>query len=304
MYDYIIAIDGGGTKTAGILYNLDGQELRHALKGFSNFAIDEATAKKNIYTLIDELLQSLNYNKVYIQMGIAGASKLFNKNKFLKEIENRYKATANLVTDATICLYAIEKKEKEALIMAIGGTGSVILIEKNNVIYRTGGWGHILGDEGSAYHLVISAIKNIVYEYEHSIPYSPLSKHLLKVMEIDDIFEMIEYVYNRDKSTIASLSLEIQKVAKANDEYAKKLLKEEGLLLSRQIVNAYKRFIGKDEKVVISLRGSFVLKALYVKEVVLEELNKNIPNFRVDFEGNEPVYGAYVLAKLNIEKGE
>ena len=54
----------------------------------------------------------------------------------------------------------------------------------------------------------------------------------------------------------------------------------------------------------ISLRGSFVLKALYVKEVVLEELNKNLSNFRVDFEGNEPVYGAYVLAKLNIEKGE
>ena len=108
MYDYIVAIDGGGTKTAGILYSLDGKELRHALKGFSNFAIDEATAKKNIYALIDELLQSLNYNKVYIQMGIAGTSKLFNKERFLKDLENRYRATANLVTDALICLYAIE----------------------------------------------------------------------------------------------------------------------------------------------------------------------------------------------------
>ncbi len=303
MYDYIVAIDGGGTKTAGILYSLDGRALRHALKGFSNFAIDEATAKKNIYALIDELLQSLNYKKVYIQMGIAGASKLFNKERFLKEIENRYRATANLVTDAHICLYAIERKKDEALIMAIGGTGSVILIEKDNKIERMGGWGHVLGDEGSAYHLVISAIKNIIDEYEYNKPYSPLSKHLLKVMEIDDVYEMIEYVYNRDKSTIASLSLEIQKVARNNDAYAKSLLKEEGLLLSRQIINAYKRFI-KDESVVISLRGSFVLKALFVREVVLEELEKNISNFRVDFEGNEPVYGAYVLAKLNIEKGE
>lgn len=304
MYNYIVAIDGGGTKTAGILYSLDGKALRHALKGFSNFAIDEIAAKENIYALIDELLQNLNYNRVYIQMGIAGTSKLFNKERFLKEIENRYRATANLVTDATICLYAIEKKHDEALIMAIGGTGSVILIEKDNVIHRTGGWGHILGDEGSAYHLVISAIKNIVYEYENCLPYSPLSKHLLKVMEIENIFEMIEYVYNRDKSTIASLSLEIQKVARENDEYATSLLKEEGLLLAKQIINAHRRFINKDEHVVISLRGSFVLKALYVKEVVLEELNKNISNFRVDYEGNEPVYGAYVLAKLNIEKGE
>ncbi|NMA05472.1 MAG: hypothetical protein GX931_03770 [Acholeplasmataceae bacterium] len=302
MYDYIVAIDGGGTKTAGILYSLDGKELRHALKGFSNFAIDEATAKKNIYALIDELLQSLNYNKVYIQMGIAGTSKLFNKERFLKDLENRYRATANLVTDALICLYAIERKSDETLIMAIGGTGSVVLIEKEGKIERMGGWGHILGDEGSAYHLAIEAIKNIIYEYEHSIPYSVLSKHLLKVMEIENIFEIIEYVYNRDKSTIAKLSLEIQKIAKT-DPYARTLLEKEGLLLGKQIVNAYKRFI-KDESVVISLRGSFVLKALYVKEVVLEELNKNLSNFRVDFEGNEPVYGAYVLAKLNIEKGE
>ena len=130
----------------------------------------------------------------------------------------------------------------------------------------------------------------------------PFYLNTLKVMEIENIYEIIEYVYNRDKSTIAKLSLEIQKIAKT-DLYARKLLEKEGLLLGRQIVNAYKRFI-KDESVVISLRGSFVLKALYVKEVVLEELNKNLSNFRVDFLGNEPVYGAYVLAKLNIEKGE
>ena len=51
--------------------------------------------------------------------------------------------------------------------MAIGGTGSVIImIEHENEINRLGGWGHILGDGGSAYHFVIAALKQLIDEYE------------------------------------------------------------------------------------------------------------------------------------------
>lgn len=51
----------------------------------------------------------------------------------------------------------------------------------------------------------------------------------------------------------------------------------------------------------VALRGSFALKALYVNETILAEVNKAIPNVRFDLYGREPVYGAYVLAKKKIE---
>lgn len=301
MYEYIVAIDGGGTKTAGSLYTLAGQLIKTAETGFSNFAINEKAAISHVHLLIDDLLKNVQYNKVFIQMGIAGTSKLSNKDAFLKEIEHKYNATADLVTDAVICVYAIEKAEEEPLIMAIGGTGSVVLTYKDDTIYKMGGWGHLLGDEGSAYHVVMTAIKHIISEYEQNIPYSNLSMHLLNVMGVNDIYDVIEYVYNRDKSTLAQLSLEVQHVAKT-DPFAVELLINEGLLLAKQIINAYNRFT-KDEYVVISLRGSFSLQGLYVKETVINELKKHIPKFRLDIDGNQPVYGAYVLAKINIEKG-
>lgn len=301
MYDYIIGIDGGGTKTLGVLYDFNGNEIKRIQVGFSNFSVDEERSKSTIIKLISELVSGIvKTKKVFIQMGVAGASRLSDPKSFIAKIENKFDCEASLEIDAIISLYAVPKKEDESLIMAIGGTGSVIMIDNNQEINRLGGWGHLLGDGGSAYHLVISAFKNLIHEYELGVPFSPVSEHLIKAVGAETPQKIVEYVYNKDKSTLAKLSLEIQTLAK-KDPVVKKLLVNEGKLLAEQIILSYKRYV-KEGKVVVALRGSFSLKALYVKETVIEEVTKEISNVRFDIEGPEPVYGAYVLAKNKIEK--
>ncbi|WP_443110729.1 BadF/BadG/BcrA/BcrD ATPase family protein [Caloramator sp. mosi_1] len=44
-------------------------------------------------------------------------------------------------------------------IITISGTGSISVGKKENEIMRAGGWGHILGDEGSGYHISLKALK-------------------------------------------------------------------------------------------------------------------------------------------------
>ena len=301
MFDYVIGIDGGGTKTLGVLYDLSGNELKRVQLGFSNFSVDEQHAKDTLIELIETLLQEINDSKkVFIQMGVAGASRLSNKEVFIHQIEEKFNAVAHLDTDALIALYSVDKKDNEIPILAIGGTGSIVMIEKDSVVERIGGWGHILGDEGSAYHLVLVAVKNMIKEYEQGQGLSALSTHLLNQMNLKDPKGIIDYVYNRPKSELALFSSEVQKVA-LYDDYAKSLLINEAKMLSDQIITAYKRFIHK-ENVVIALRGSFALKALYVNETIIEELKKHLPNARLDKTGYEPVYGAYRLAKNKLYK--
>lgn len=300
MYDYIIGIDGGGTKTLGAVYDYEGNEIKKIQVGFSNFSVNVEKSKKTILDLIEKLVSGIGREKkVFIQMGIAGASRLNETESFIKEIEEKFDCDASLDIDAIISLYAIEKTKDESLIMAIGGTGSVVMIEHENEVNRLGGWGHILGDGGSAYHFVIAALKNLIHEFESNVPYSLLSEHLYKVIGITEPLQLVEYVYNNDKSTVAQLSLAIQSVA-SQDPKVKELLITEGKLLAEQIVNAYNRYVKKGN-VVVALRGSFSLKALYVNETILAEVNKKIKNVRFDLDGPEPVYGAYVLAKKKIE---
>lgn len=302
MYDYIIGIDGGGTKTLGVLYDFDGSELKRVQLGFSNFSVNEETSKQNIIEIIRQLLSGVEQQKkVYIQMGVAGASRLSNPDVFLKEIETQFDCKANLVIDAMISMYSVKKEQDESLIMAIGGTGSVLMIEHNGEVNRLGGWGHLLGDGGSAYHLVLEAFKNLIEEYEKDLPYSPLSNHLIKVIGADSPQKILEYVYNKDKSTLAKLSLEIQAMAN-EDKKVEELLVNEGNLLAEQIILAYNKYI-KEGPVVVALRGSFSIHALYVKETIVETVNSKIKEVKFDIDGHEPVYGAYVLAKKNILKG-
>ncbi len=301
MYDYIIGIDGGGTKTLGALYDCAGNEIKRIQLGFSNFSVDEELSKKNLVDLISQLLSGIvKDKKVFIQMGIAGASRLSNPEEFLSKIEKQFGCKASLDVDATISMFAIEKEEDEALIMAIGGTGSVVMIEKDGVVNRIGGWGHLLGDGGSAYHLVVETIKALIEEYENDIPLSPVSEHLIKVIGAESPQKIVEFVYNKDKSTLARLSVEIQRMAD-KDKKVKELLLKEAKMLSDQIILAHQRYV-KDGKVVVALRGSFSLKALYVKEEIVKEVSKKIKNVRFDIDGPEPVYGAYVLAKMKIAK--
>ncbi|MDD2575486.1 MAG: BadF/BadG/BcrA/BcrD ATPase family protein [Acholeplasmataceae bacterium] len=301
MFDYVIGIDGGGTKTLGALYSIDGLEIKRVQLGFSNFSVDEVKAKNTLIELIETLLKDLDVSKkVFIQMGIAGASRLSNKESFIDYLESKFNCKVDLDTDALIALYSVDKRKGEIPILAIGGTGSIVMIEKAQIVERIGGWGHLLGDEGSAYHLVITAIKNIISEYELGQGLGVLSEHLLKKMDLDDPKGIIDYVYNKPKSELALLSSEIQQIAKT-DSLAKSLLINEAKMLSGQIITAYKRFIN-DENIVIALKGSFALKALYVKETILEDLKKHLPNARIDEAGYEPVYGAYRLAKNKVYK--
>lgn len=299
MYDYIIGIDGGGTKTLGVLYDNTGKEIKRIQLGFSNFSVDEELSKANLRELISQLLSGIvKETKVFIQMGIAGASRLSDPQEFLTQIEKQFDCTASLDVDATISLYAIEKEEDETLIMAIGGTGSVIMVKNEGAVNRIGGWGHLLGDGGSAYHLVLETLKTLIDEYENDLPLSPVSQHLVNVIGAENPQKIVEFVYNKDKSTLAQLSVEIQSMAD-KDEKVKGLLLNEAKYLADQIILAHKRFV-KTDKVVVALRGSFSLQALYVKEEVMRLVSKAIKDVRFDVDGPEPVYGAYVLAQNKI----
>ena len=78
--DYIIGVDGGGTKTEAVAYDLSGEVLARALTGFGNLVNGKEEALNNITTSIEELI---------IKLGQDGenAKLIYNevKNKFSLE---------------------------------------------------------------------------------------------------------------------------------------------------------------------------------------------------------------------------
>lgn len=302
MSKYIIGIDGGGTKTLGVLFDIDGRELKRVEFGFSNFSIDEDIAKANVEKTIEALEKDLeNDRELFIQMGIAGYSKIKKSTQFVKSLEKKFNALVDLDSDAIIALYSVKQNKNVNVIMVIGGTGSVLMVSDGDQASMVGGFGHLLGDEGSAYHLAITALKKIIEEKESNQEMSELSKLILKEIEALDYLDIKNFVYNNNKSDIARLAKFIAQCALNHNLDAISLLKQEGRYLAKQTLNAYK-LANKNEKVVIALRGGFLLNAPYVKETLIEELKISLKDFELDIHPIEPVIGAYYLGFLKLSK--
>ena len=72
--DYIIGVDGGGTKTEAVAYDLSGEVLAKALTGFGNLVNGKEEALNNITTSIEELITKLGQNGLKgIYLRIAGS---------------------------------------------------------------------------------------------------------------------------------------------------------------------------------------------------------------------------------------
>lgn len=302
MNKYIIGIDGGGTKTLGVLFDYSGKELKRVEYGFSNFSMGEEEAKTNINLTLSKLCEDLeDQRSLFVQMGIAGVSKLRNIEAYITELESRFDASVSLDSDALIALYSVKKDQKINVILVIGGTGSVLMIGQDELVEIVGGFGHLIGDEGSAYHLVTSALKKIIEDKEGGLPDSNLSLEILKEIKAPNYQAIKDFVYNENKKTIAGLSKFIAQSALDGDQDAIDLFIQEGQYLAKQTVNAYHKIKNTNE-VIIALRGGFLLSAPYVKETLLKELRKKIEKFQIDVHQVEPVIGAYYLGLLKLSK--
>lgn len=83
--------------------------------------------------------------------------------------------------------------------MVLGGTGSVIIAYVNDKIHFIGGYGPLLGDEGSSYHLVIEELKHIINQFEEKKKITDLTKALLNKIEAKSYTDIKAFVYNNTK---------------------------------------------------------------------------------------------------------
>ena len=149
---YVIGVDGGGTKTEAVAYDLNGNVLEKSLTGFGNLVNDEKEALKNIIDSLEVILNKLGKEDLQgLYLGLAGSEVGDNAKIVKDEIKNKFGLDSVIMNDGDLALKALLKGEDGILVIA--GTGSTAFGIKGDKEARCGGWGHLLGDEGSAYKL-------------------------------------------------------------------------------------------------------------------------------------------------------
>lgn len=296
---YIIGVDGGGTKTEAVAYDFQGNIIVTSVKGFANLLNNREKALNNIVDSIREIIDVLKEDElVDLYLGIAG-SEVGDNAKIIKDtIKNELKTDCVLMNDAEIALKAMLRGNDG--ILTIAGTGSIAFGVKNNSSVRCGGWGNLLGDEGSGYKIAIDAIKRMIFEEENSLSKSELTTRIMKRLGAKSIGEVVTFVYSSTKDEIASLAEIVSILGEEGNKIAEEILVNEGVDLAKTVINVYRKL--KFESCSIALVGGVIRKSKILRKSFEKYLRENIVIEDIVDDEISPTIGAYYINKAKRER--
>ncbi|MCM3545039.1 BadF/BadG/BcrA/BcrD ATPase family protein [Priestia megaterium] len=290
--DYIIGIDGGGTKTEGVAYSLDGQKLAASKSGYGNLLINYNTAITHIGECITACKTALaGHTCKGISLGLAG-SKALSKEEIKRYFYDRYQVDVGLYDDAMIAHEALLHGKDG--ILTIAGTGAVSIGKKDGVYEYGGGWGHLLGDEGSGYWIGLQALILLTKEHDQSRTYSSLSQTILQHVKADTIHDIKKFVYSSPKSEVASLTPLVVNQARNHKQEASDILQQAGKNLANMTLHLYtkQRFEGS---CLLACKGSILTEVPEVFDVYKKTCEKEIKHIQWATQRVSSAKGAYQL---------
>ncbi|MCL2521449.1 MAG: hypothetical protein FWE36_01155 [Erysipelotrichales bacterium] len=304
MNKVIIGIDAGGTKTLGVLFALNGKEIVRFENGVGSPAVDKIKALQNVKAVIDYLFNKMTSKDelVIIQIGMSGMGilSLDEKQTFIYDLEKKYKVKVSLENDAVIGLYSIIKDKYAEGVLVLSGTGSAVFGKnKDHQTMLSGGWGHLLNEQGSAFSLVSNAVLKIIAAFEQNLKLSAFQKKFLEHLGINDCFDIKKIWYHKSKNELAAYARFINDQALRKDEEALILLKESGYSLGQYVLNLANKLKFSDN-FIVGFRGGFVNNAFGIKDAFINYLKEHDLKVIYEAEEAEPIIGTFYLALRNI----
>jgi N-acetylglucosamine kinase-like BadF-type ATPase len=244
----LIGVDGGATKTIAATFNPDTGQASVAETGPSNpeaIGLDAAASSIN-----SAIMTALGPHVDYLQdgqrqapetaisaavLGIAGINTHEEGQRLLARVPSLKSKVALAVNDV-VAAWASGLLAAPG-IAAISGTGSNTFgVNSRGQAWRCGGWGHILGDEGSGYLIALHGIQHAVAWRDGRGEWTSMIPRLLDFYGLSDIEEIMPVIYRPfDKARIAAFAEQVAKSAQEGDEAALGIFRRAAADLARQV---------------------------------------------------------------------
>jgi len=298
---YVIGIDGGGTKSLLKLADLDGVVRYEAKGGPTNiYATSVETVRADLVELIHRTLQGAG---VAIEdcgalcLGSAGVDRPYEKEVLggiFRDIGVQGPLT--ITNDAEIALVGGSGQQEGVVI--ISGTGSFGFgrdFAGNKA--RAGGWGHMIGGEGSGYYIGIKGLIAAVRSQDGREPATELLPMMMREIGIESVDKFYHYVYKQaEMKDISELARVVDAAYKLGDAKAKAILADaasELYLMAHTIIGK----LGFEHKAIpVVANGSAVEKIEFVFDEFARQVKSAHPLADVMRPKRDAAIGAVLMA--------
>lgn len=281
--DLLLAVDAGGTKTAAcIARGRDGEGFQILGRGRSTGAnplsIGAERAVAAIAVAVASARQHAQLDPAVADravLSIAGAADPEVAGELVERLRSIGIAQRMAVVSDVLPIFAAGARQGVGIAL-ISGTGSVAFgrnAEGEQV--RCGGWGYLLGDEGSGYAIGRAALRATLEELEASrhLP-RRLTRSVLEVLKVRDASDLKKAVYNSDspRATIASIAVEVAELAADEDPLAQEILDTAGGELALIVQSAARQLRLEGSEIPMALAGGILVGSTYLRESLGRQL--------------------------------
>ena len=264
----LLGVDGGGTKTTVAACDCSGEYLGSVTCGSINYnAVGMKTARENMAAGIDGILQKTGRKDYrFITIGHSALDDVATdgeKTAFAETSIDRDKLY--MLSDADVALKGGTLGGYGMLI--ISGTGAMgVAIDKTGKKHVAGGWGYLLYDEGSGFAIGMGAIKSAVRDFERGVA-APLEEAVKAHFGVNDLRAAIPIIYAEDflPSSIASLAVEVIKIAEAGDPEANRILNDAAGELAALVFSLFLQAKGALDGASVYVYGSILQNCRIVR---------------------------------------
>lgn len=305
----LLGVDGGGTSTEAWLAEPGGKVLGRGRAGPSNAkAVGLQSSRQALDLAIQAAFHAagLTPRPANIAcLGLAGFDRPDDRRLLAGWAREAGWAHRTVLANDGDLVVAAGTPEGQG-IGIIAGTGSIAVGRSpQGCTARAGGWGHLIGDEGSAYRVVLDALRLVAHRADGREPvrsdHDPLTNRLCAALGVNEPTQIVTTIYCAEfsRAQLASLAPVVLAAGDEDAEVIARLLIPAGAALAEMVVAVARSLAWQSGNLPVAAAGGFLLSA----RVVLEEMVSGITRqgYQVTLKRvADPVLGAVVLAERAI----
>jgi glucosamine kinase len=254
--------------------------------------------EKVLHEVMEDAIGDRDIVPAAICLGIAGVDRADDA-RVVRAIMRRigYKAKTLVVNDALVALEA--GAPAQAGVVVIAGTGSIAYGRNDrNQAARAGGWGYVLGDEGSGYWIGRAALRAVLREADRRGPATALTGLLLQHYGAAKAPDLIHQVYHAAlrPSALAALARYVQEAFNDGDAVAIGILRKAVDELETFALSVANRLELVGSAFPFVLSGGMFRAVPWLREELSRRLPLASPHSRASALEVEPALGAVRLA--------
>ena len=299
---FVIGIDGGGTKTHAILVDLEGNVVKEAFAGPCHLLkIGIEASAQVLFDAVAEICRLAECSPEQVQrivIGVAGGGRAIDRTvvaDHLVQLGVKKKfPLKNIVveTDAQIALEAAFAGGPG--IILIGGTGSIALYRtEDNKILRAGGWGSIIGDEGSGFAIGRDGLNAVFRQHDGRSEKTLLTKKALQFYGVAQVEHLVTKIYH-EKADVASFAPQVFEAVNERDRVAHGVLVKNSNDLA-ELVRVLIMQVRPKRKLPICLMGGMLESENVYAKMVKEKIIHALPHVLVQKPKFSSAFGAAII---------